>query len=38
MKKLMAGADATEGKKEADEAAEVLESLNVKSEEPKADA
>lgn len=38
MKTLMAGADSTEGKKEADEAVEALESLNVKAEEPKADA
>ncbi len=38
MKKLMAGADSAEGTKEADEAAEVLGSLTVTSEEPKSDA
>lgn len=34
----MAGQDSTTGKKEADEAAEALESLNVKEEPKKEDA
>lgn len=39
MKKLLAGADSTEGNEEADEAAKALESLDVKEDEGKpADA
>ncbi len=38
MKVLMSGEDADTGKKEADEATEALESLNVKEEPKKEDA